>query len=130
MLTAYYSCGCASRELFGNLKIAKAASFEKHLNKYNVIHINMVNFIDKENNINKSLDYFGRRILHELKKEYGDVDCFDWTDIVSVLGEIFDAKKIPFIFIIDEWDCIFREHKEDKAAQETYLKFLRNLLKN
>ena len=41
MLTAYYSCGCASRELFGNLKIAKAASFEKHLNKYNVMILNI-----------------------------------------------------------------------------------------
>ena len=130
MLAAYYSRGCDSKELFAKLKISKHHDFDKHLNQYNVIHINMVHFVSKGNNINESLDYFCRRILHELKKEYGDVDCFDWTDIVSVLGEIFDAKKIPFIFIIDEWDCIFREHKEDKAAQEAYLKFLRYLLKN
>ena len=33
MLTAYYSRGCDSRELFEKLNIAKSADFEKHLNK-------------------------------------------------------------------------------------------------
>ncbi|NBL01097.1 MAG: AAA family ATPase, partial [Erysipelotrichia bacterium] len=35
-----------------------------------------------------------------------------------------------FIFIIDEWDCIFREFKQDQKAQEKYLDFLRDLLKD
>ena len=130
MLTAYYSRGCDSREMFSNLKISKADTFEKHLNKYNVIHINMVNFVNQGNDIGESLDYLSRRILHELKKEYGDVDCFDWTDIISVLGEIFDSKKIPFIFIVDEWDCVFRVHKNNTDSQTKYLNFLRNLLKD
>lgn len=129
MLTAYYSRGCDSKEMFGELKISESETFEKHLNKYNVIHINMVNFMDKSNII-ESLDYLSRRILHELKKEYRDVDCFDWSDLISVLNEVFDAKKIPFIFIIDEWDCVFRMHKSDSDAQTKYLNFLRNLLKD
>lgn len=129
MLTAYYSRGCDSKEMFGKLKISESETFEKHLNKYNVIHINMVNFMDKSS-INESLDYLSRRILHELKKEYRDVDCFDWSDLISVLDEVFDAKKIPFIFIIDEWDCVFRMHKSDTDAQTKYLNFLRNLLKD
>ena len=37
MLTAYYSRGCDSKQLFSDLKIAETKSFEKHLNKYNVI---------------------------------------------------------------------------------------------
>lgn len=51
MLTAYYSRGCDSKAMFSKLKIAKTDSFEKHLNKYNVIHINMVNFMNKGNGI-------------------------------------------------------------------------------
>ncbi|MGN0621029.1 MAG: AAA family ATPase [Porcipelethomonas sp.] len=42
----------------------------------------------------------------------------------------FCRKKTPFIFIIDEWDCIFRKSKEDSKVQTAYLDFLRNLLKN
>lgn len=41
MLRAYYSKGCSSKELFKNLKIYNDLSFEKHLNKHNVITIDM-----------------------------------------------------------------------------------------
>lgn len=130
MLTAYYSRGCDSREMFSRLKIAEAESFEKHLNKYNVIHINMVNFLERSKSIDDMLDYLKKRLLHEIKKENGDVDCFDWNDLISVLDEVFQEKKVPFIFIIDEWDCIFRVHKSDEKSQTKYLNFLRNLLKD
>ncbi len=130
MLVAYYSRGCDSRELFKNLKIAQNPGFEKHLNKYNVIYINMVLFFNHDKTMQESLNYLNKRLLHELKKEYADVDCFDWNDLPSVCSEIFEDKHIPFIFIIDEWDCIFREFKNDTDSQNMYLKFLRNLLKN
>ncbi len=130
MLTAYYSCGCDSKEMFSRLKIAKSESFEKHLNKYNVIHINMVNFLERSESIDDMLDYLKKRLLHEIKKVNGDVNCFDWNDLVSVLDEVFQEKKIPFIFIIDEWDCIFRVHKSDEKSQTKYLNFLRSLLKD
>ena len=130
MLTAYYSRGCDSREMFSKYKIAKADSFEKHLNKYNVIHINMVNFLSHGNSMMEVISYLERRLIHELKREYSDVDCFDWNDLISVLEDIFAEKKTPFVFIIDEWDCIFRKHINDTDAQTKYLDFLRNLLKN
>lgn len=130
MLTAYYSRGCDSKEMFSRLKIANSESFEKHLNKYNVIHINMVNFLERSESIDDMLDYLKKRLLHEIKKENGDVDCFDWNDLISVLDEVFQDKKIPFIFIIDEWDCIFRVHKRDENSQTKYLNFLRGLLKD
>ncbi len=44
LLVAYYSKGCDSKELFSNLKIAKNPDFEKHLNKYNVIWLNLPYF--------------------------------------------------------------------------------------
>lgn len=37
---------------------------------------------------------------------------------------------IPFVFIIDEWDCIFRIFKTDVEGQIKYLSFMRNLLKD
>ncbi len=41
MLSAYYSRGCNSRELFQGLKIENEPSFGEHLNKYDVICLNM-----------------------------------------------------------------------------------------
>lgn len=44
MLTAYYSRGCDSKEMFARLEISNSSSFEKHLNKYNVIQLNMASY--------------------------------------------------------------------------------------
>ena len=130
MLTAYYSRGCDSAEMFAPYKIAEDASFQKHLNQYHVIRINMANFMSRGNDMPQILDYLCKRLLHEIKKENSDVDCYDWNDLFSVLDEVFAAKRIPFVFIIDEWDCVFREKKENDEAQKIYLDFLRDLLKN
>lgn len=37
-------------------------------------------------------------------------------NLVSVMEEIFEVSKTPFIFVIDEWDCIFRIHKNDVGS--------------
>ena len=41
MLAAYYSKGADSRELFSPYKVSKSPSFEKYLNKFNVIKIDL-----------------------------------------------------------------------------------------
>ena len=41
MLTAYYSRGCDSEEMFSQLEISQSPDFKKHLNKYDVIHLDV-----------------------------------------------------------------------------------------
>lgn len=129
MLTAYYSAGCSSKELFRNLKISQAADFETHLNKYNVIHFNVQTFLSREQTITDTLALIERRIGRDLKRAYSQID-FPEEDLVFILQEIFAETGQSFIFIIDEWDCIFRVHKNDFEAQKLYLDFLSNLLKD
>lgn len=130
MLTAYYSRGCGSREMFSDLKIAKSADFEKHLNKYNVIHINMVNFLSESKDMNELIDFVSEDITEEILTEFSDVKFPKRQTLMRLLQSVFVQTKIPFVFIIDEWDCIFRIHKNDSDAQTKYLDFLRNLLKD
>ena len=47
MLCAYYDQSCDSRRLFEDLKIASNPSFEKHLNKYPVLYIDMTSFVTR-----------------------------------------------------------------------------------
>ena len=58
MIDAYYSRGCDSGELFSKLKISESEDFEKHLNKYNVIHLDISSFADyyKENIVSKIIE--------------------------------------------------------------------------
>ncbi len=130
MLTAYYSRGCDSKEMFSRLKIAEAESFEKHLNRYNVIHINMVNFLSESYDIDEMIGFIEEDLIDELKNEYPDVRYPKRENLIKVIAAIFSQTNIPFIFIIDEWDCIFRVHKSDEKSQTKYLNFLRNLLKD
>ena len=44
MIDAYYSAGSDSRELFAPYEIAEKNDFEKYLNKYNVIHLDISSF--------------------------------------------------------------------------------------
>lgn len=130
MLAAYYSRGCDSKELFLKLKISESENFETHLNKYNTIFLNMQEFLSRSKNIYDLLERMKKLVMRDLKKEYPNVDYFDDTDLVESMQDIYEETKCPFVVIIDEWDCIFREYKDDREAQEIYLDFLRDMLKD
>ena len=130
MLTAYYSRGCDSGELFQGLKIATHPDFKKHLNQYNVIHLNMRDYLTESENMKQLIQFVEDDLLDELQQEFSDLRMPRRKTLVKVLEQAFAQYKIPFVFIIDEWDCIFRVHKSDAASQKDYLDFLRNLLKD
>ena len=129
MLVAYYSKGCDSHHIFDSLKISQTDHYLEHLNQHHVIHINMQSFLSNTHNIDKMIQLLTMRILNELKQEYS-ITFFDETNLSLSLEDIYAFTKNQFVFIIDEWDCIFREYKQDKEAQKQYLDFLRNLLKD
>ena len=130
MLTAYYSRGCDSREIFSKFEISESPDFEKYRNKYNTIFLNMQEFLSRSDSVEALVDRVKKLVLRDLKREYPDVDCFDDTDLVESMQDIYETEKCPFVVIIDEWDCIFREFRQNKEAQEKYLDFLRDLLKD
>ena len=129
MLVAYYSRGCDSRELFRNLKIEEHPSFEKHLNKYNVIHLNIQRFMNRTDDIHAMLSMLETKVVRELKRAFPDVEFYE-EDLVSIMEEIYSQCSARFVFVIDEWDCVFRMRNADWNLQKEYLDFLRDLLKN
>ena len=130
MLAAYYGKDYDSAALFDGLEISHCETFSTHLNKYNVFKINMQEFLSRTKNIYELLDRMKRLVLRDLKREYPNVDYFDDTDLIESMQDVYQETNCPFVVIIDEWDCIFREYKQDKEAQEIYLDFLRDMLKD
>ena len=130
MLAAYYSRGCQSEKLFDGLKIKEDSSFSKYLNKYNVFFINMQEFLSRSKTVEKMVLRLNRILMRDLKQEYPDVDYFDEEDLAESMQDVYQQTGCLFVIIIDEWDCIFREYKSDKEAQEQYLDFLRDFLKD
>ncbi len=129
MLAAYYSCGCDSRELFAGFKIAQHKDFEKHLNQYDVIYLNMQQFLIRAKK-QEVTQYLEQAVLEELREVYGNWFSAQITDLATALEKIFVKTQKQFIFLIDEWDCVMRERQESEAMQKQYLDFLRDLLKD
>ncbi len=128
MLAAYYDRSVDSSEIFDKLNISSAESYREHLNKYDVIRINMQDFLSISGSIVKMLEMLQMRVVRELKKAYPDYVAFD--NIVFAMQDIFDETGRCFVILIDEWDCIFREYKNDLEAQKKYLDFIRSWLKD
>lgn len=130
MLSAYYSRGCDSRELFAEYEIAKDSSFESYLNQYDVINLNMQEFLSRTQDIGQMLELLKNRVLWEFLREYPDYNYFDKSDLIGTMQDIYENTKIPFVVIIDEWDCVLREYRNDFEVQRVYLDFLRDFLKD
>lgn len=130
MLTAYYSKGCNSQELFAGLKIAEDEYFETYRNRYDTIFLNMQEFLSQSSDIEGMLALIKKTLLWDILEQYPDYRYFDTTNLMRTMQDVYQNTKNPFIIIIDEWDCVFREFKEDRIAQERYLDFLRDMLKD
>ena len=131
MLSAYYNCGADTSALFENLKIASAESYKEHLNQYHVIKINMQLFLSRTNSVEEMLERLQRYISFDLFDQYeGKVRFRDEKDFIQVMTDVYAKTNRPFVILIDEWDCLFREYAHNTDAQRKYLDFLRAWLKD
>lgn len=129
MLTAYYSCGCDSKELFAGKKISETEQYEEHLNKYNVIHLDVQWFYMDCGCAENVVSHITRSVLNELKEEFPDVDFSESASLGGMLARITLATGSKFIIIIDEWDVLIRDEAANAAVQKEYINFLRGLFK-
>ncbi len=127
MLAAYYSRGCDSADLFKGYEIEENESFPEHLNKYDVIFLNMQQFFIRAKD-REVTEYLEQVVLADIRKEYGNLFPERETSLAAALEQIYAETEKSFIFLIDEWDCMMRERQETEERQ--YLDFLRNLLKD
>ena len=128
MLCAYYDHSVDSRDLFADLEIAGDPSFEKHLNKYPVIYLDLTSFVTRfhDDDIVELLD---SELKADVLEAYPDVKVRETDDLMSCLIRIAAATGEQFFFIIDEWDAICRELKPGTTAMDRYVNWLRRMFK-
>ena len=129
MLTAYYSLGCDSEALFRGLEIERDLSFHEHLNRHNVIRIDVYdlysNAIDK-NRLDDFRHFVSERINSELAAAYPDEVKGNESELVESLAAICAVHGTRFIFLLDEWDVIYREGM-NASLKEEYTELLRDM---
>ena len=127
-LCAYYDHSCDSRELFADLEVAGDPSFEKHLNKYPVIYLDMTNFVsEKEYGIAEKID---ADLLADISRAYPDTPVEPKDKLANYLLRVSETKRQQFIFIIDEWDAICREYEPGTKEMDLYVDWLRRMFKS
>ena len=109
MLCAYYDKSCDSRKLFSGLLAEKDKSFEKFLNKYSVIYLDVTSFTARPELGDKMVRVMQEKIIEELKEAFHDVRYKENSDLMDTLSAIRKETGEKFFFIIDEWDAICRE---------------------
>ena len=129
MLTAYYSKGCSSKEMFSGLEISRAKDFEKHLNQYDVLHWDIQWCMEPAGGPERIVSYISEKTISELKEYYPHILPEEIRSLPEALSRINAASGTKFIVIIDEWDVLIRDEAHNQAAQEMYIDFLRNMFK-
>ena len=143
MLSAFFSKGCDSKEMFKGLKISESQNYQDHLNKYDVIYWDMnsirdnfMAYIDDSSlhieGIDDIVDYMQYVTLHELKKheQFNEIINSDSLIGKKSLKQAIAVTKNKFVLIMDEWDLIYREYREDTVLQKKFIDLLRSLFKS
>lgn len=129
MLTAYYSKGCNSEDMFSNLEISKSADYRKHLNQYDVIHLDIQWCMEPAGGAENVISYITENTISELKEYYPNILPEQIHSLPEALSRIHEAIGNKFIIIIDEWDVLIRDEALNQTIQDEYISFLRGLFK-
>jgi hypothetical protein len=129
MLSAYYGKTCDSRQIFDKFKIACTQGYTEHMNKYDVIQIDIADIRSEFGTSDGIVAHISKVVIEDLKKYYGEYIHPENTTLPTVLMNIYEGTGTQFVIFIDEWDAIFRDDKYDDKAQREYIDLLRGLFK-
>lgn len=131
MIGAFFEKDENTKEIFDQLKISKSPEYEKHRNKHDVIYIDFSKMPEDCDSYNQYISRIINRLKKDLIREYPDADYEEedalW-DILDCIFDMYDGQK--FIFVMDEWDCVFHKAFITREDQQKYISFLSNLLKD
>ncbi len=129
LICAYYSRGCDSRSLFDGLKLSEDPSFEKYLNKLDVISIDLGGMYDKfKDDKDDIIAVVSREVCRELRTEFPEVTIELGTSLSEAISLVYYQTGHKFVIFIDEYDALIRE-KVGQPLFGSYLRFLNGLFK-
>ena len=115
--------------MFKDKAIANTDAYQRHLNKYNVIILDIAYLRTKARNATETLEILQNSVIEELKEEYPEALKGEYYFLPNALEKINKELGERFVVVIDEWDALFRDDKFDLKAQDDYINLLRGLFK-
>ena len=128
-IEAYYDNSCDSHALFAPFAIAQEPSYETHINKYDVIGIDVLTFLQYTQNPKTFINRIVESVIGEMCDKWPDIAELRAMTLADALATVHAKIGARFIFVIDEWDAVFRQYPNDEALQKDWIHFLRDLFK-
>ena len=130
MLCAYYGKDVDCRELFEGRAISSCDDWDMYLGQFDVVYLNIADCLAESADAKDMVDYITEEVTEEIAAKYSKCILGKRSSLRSVMNDVYNKSGSQFVVIIDEWDVIFREFKDDLSGQKEYLAFLRNWLKD
>ncbi|MBO5988253.1 MAG: AAA family ATPase, partial [Paludibacteraceae bacterium] len=131
MISAYYSKGCDTREVFSQMKLGQEPCFDKYLNRFNVIKLDLNELYQnakKKNEHATLIAQIEERVVEEFKEQFANVDFEKDNSIDECILKVYKELGEKFVVIIDEYDVLIRE-QVPQSLFDSYLSFLNGLFK-
>ncbi|KAK8871651.1 hypothetical protein M9Y10_007388 [Tritrichomonas musculus] len=134
MLCSYYSRGNDNKQVFQCLKVARDSSWVDHINKHNVIYMDISKMVCKmksqfsESEQINIVQYIQSLVLNEIKNAYPSIDL-NVDFLSSALIKIHEYADEKFIIIIDEWDYILSNFSEKQEVINDFSFFMTSMFK-
>jgi len=126
MLGAYFTKGMDGRSLFDRLAIADTKNYGKNMNNHNVIHVDFSIQPDLCRNYQDYIASIRKKLRYDVKEAYPHIDA----EMFDSVSDLLTATSDTFIFILDEWDSIFYSDFMSQEDKNSFLLFLKGLLKD
>lgn len=139
MICAYYDRKADTHNLFERRKLSECSSvyvgeqeikWNTYLGKFDVLRIVMTDFMDEYKTVRDMIQYLTDEVTEEILEEYPDIQVNNKIKLRTVMNKIFNKTGRQFVVVIDEWDAVFRERRNDTNGQKEYLDFLRDWMKD
>ena len=132
MLESYYSKNADFKNIFDKLKIANSGSYLQHLNKHNVIYLQLNELPNVSTNVTYEdfINRYKNLLFEDIKELWPNINIDKNKALSDIFNKIYSETGEGFIFIIDEWDFIFNNNFFSKEERESFLLFLKDLLKD
>ena len=130
MIAAFFGKGCDTSDIFDRLSISTSANYHKYLNKSSLIYINFSKMPENCRNYEQYITRITARMKRELLAEYPDVLSDEEDAVWDILADVYEIYGEQFVFVIDEWDCIFHKEFTTEDDRKAFIEFLANLLKD
>ena len=128
-IRAYYDNSCDSRALFAPYEIARDPSYEAHINKYDVIGLDVQAFFQFGQDHHTFVERLVMAVRDEVCEKWSSIDGLGEMTLADALATVHLETGAKFVFVIDEWDAVFRYYPEDEDLQKDWIHFLRDLFK-